>query len=145
MSALTWKRKSRLVLGSQPSTNSGSKGNLEAFLMERLLRQSKLCEDVNSLAAPVAKKSLMERVRSCLFCSTRSKTTIRKISTMKLTTIGLALALALASKIALAEGTLNYSLPVVRGLAGPGPRRSGLRTSPPGIRSPLMRDPRGQQ
>jgi hypothetical protein len=111
MSALTWKRKSRLVLGSQPSTNSGSKGNLEAFLMERLLRQSRLCEDVNSLAAPVAKESLMERVRSCLFCSTRSKTTIRKISTMKLTTIGLALALALASKIALAEGTLNYSLP----------------------------------
>jgi hypothetical protein len=66
---------------------------------------------------------------------------------MKLTTIGLAMVLALPSKIALAEGTLNYSLPVVRpivrGLTVPGPRRSGLRASPPGIRSPLMRDQRG--
>jgi hypothetical protein len=66
---------------------------------------------------------------------------------MKLTTIGLALALALPGKIALAEGTLNYSLPVVRpvvrGLTVPGPRRSGLRTSPSRNSLPLMRDPRG--
>jgi hypothetical protein len=33
---------------------------------------------------------------------------------MKLATIGLSIALALPSKFALAEGTLNYSLPVVR-------------------------------
>jgi len=62
---------------------------------------------------------------------------------MKLTTIGLAMALALPSKFALAEGTLNYSLPVVRpvvrGVTVLGPRRSGLRTSLRGIRSPLMR------
>jgi hypothetical protein len=66
---------------------------------------------------------------------------------MKLTTIGLAMALALPSKFALAEGTLNYSLPVVRpvvrGVTVLGSRRSALRTSRPGIRSPLMRDPRG--
>jgi hypothetical protein len=33
---------------------------------------------------------------------------------MKLTTIGLAIVLALSSRFAFAEGTLNYSTPVVR-------------------------------
>ena len=33
---------------------------------------------------------------------------------MKLTTIGLAIALALPNTLAFAEGTLNYSAPVVR-------------------------------
>ncbi len=66
---------------------------------------------------------------------------------MKLTTIGIAMALALPSEFAVAEGTLNYSLavvrPVVRGVTILGPRRSGLRTSPPGIRSQAYVTPGG--
>lgn len=66
---------------------------------------------------------------------------------MKLTTIGIAILLAVPSEGALAEGTLNYNLPtvrpVVRGVTILGPRRSGLRTFPRGTRSPAYVTPGG--
>ena len=67
---------------------------------------------------------------------------------MKLTTIGLAIAFALPSRFGFAEGTLNYSLPVVRPVV-----RGVTVLSPKAIRprnissrnslAPPMRDPRG--
>src|SRR3954447_14268962 len=65
---------------------------------------------------------------------------------MKLTTIGIAILLAVLSDFALAEGTLNYNLstvrPPVRGVTILAPGRSGLRTLPPGS-SPAYVTPGG--
>jgi hypothetical protein len=68
---------------------------------------------------------------------------------MKLTTIGLAIALALPVSFAFAEGTLNYSTPVVRpvvrGVTVLGPTAITPRnvSSKRIRRRPPMRDPSG--
>jgi hypothetical protein len=67
---------------------------------------------------------------------------------MNLTIIGLAIALALPSTFAFAEGTLNYSTPVVRpivrGVTVLGPMASRPRKIyPRNSLAPPMRDPSG--
>jgi hypothetical protein len=67
---------------------------------------------------------------------------------MKLTTVGLAIALALPATSAFAEGTLNYSTtvarPVVRGVTILGPMAIRPRhISPKKSFAPIMRDPSG--
>lgn len=65
---------------------------------------------------------------------------------MKLTTMGLAIALALPGTCAFAEGTLNYSTPVVRpvvrGVTVLGPMAIRPRNIPSrNSLAPIMRDP----
>ncbi|QIG96411.1 hypothetical protein [Bradyrhizobium sp. 6(2017)] len=115
---------------------------------EELVRRSRLCEDVNGLAASIAKEEFNGTGAGVSYLFDRERHNFAQDDpAMKLTTIGLAMALTLPSKFALAEGTLNYSLPVVRpvvrGVAVLGHGRSRPRISSPGIRSRLMRDPRG--
>ena len=93
------------------------------------------------------KKNLMERGRICFICSIGA-TQLYAGSTLKLTTIGLAIALALSSGFAFAKGTKNYSTPVVRPVVrgvtvlGPMPIRPRSISSRNSL-APTMRDPSG--
>jgi hypothetical protein len=67
---------------------------------------------------------------------------------MKLTTMGLAIALAFPSRLAFAEGTLNYSTPVVRPVVRGATILRPVAIKPRNISSrntlaPIMREPSG--
>jgi hypothetical protein len=88
----------------------------------------------------------MERVRLCLiftnggYCRTRP---------MKVTTIALAIAFALPTTFAFAEGTLNYSTfaarPIVRGVTVTRPNAAMPRDYFWNSLAPIMHDPTGSK